>query len=177
MTFVKETDRLRLRELTLGDAEFIVRLLNTPGWLQFIGDRNVKSIDDANGYLQKGPLASYKANGFGLNLVELRNGHPIGMCGLLKRESLECEDIGFAFLPEFSGKGYAHEAASCIVDYASETLGLNRLWAIVTPGNQRSLQLLEKLDFQFKKTIVLPPETTEILLLERIALGSLIDAH
>jgi [ribosomal protein S5]-alanine N-acetyltransferase len=169
MKIIAETERLTLRELTLNDAEFIVRLLNTPGWLQFIGDRNVKSIEDAKGYLMKGPLASYQANGFGLNLVELKKGvHPIGMCGLLKREVLECEDIGFAFLPEFSGKGYAHEAAACIVDHARQKLGLSRLWAIVTPGNQRSLQLLEKLHFRFKKMIVLPPETSEILLLESI---------
>jgi RimJ/RimL family protein N-acetyltransferase len=102
---VLETRRLMLRRLTVGDALFILRLVNEPGFLRFIGDRGVRSVADAEQYIQHGPIASYQRFGFGLFLVELKNAEPIGICGLLQRESLADVDIGFAFLPELSGQG------------------------------------------------------------------------
>src|SRR5688572_21540231 len=118
MNYFLETQRLGLREFTRDDAVFIVELLNTPGWLQFIGDRNVKTKEQAIIYLENGPLKSYKENGFGSWMVELKEDKtPIGMCGILRRESLENPDIGFAFLPEYTGKGYAFEIASATLSY------------------------------------------------------------
>ena len=120
---VLETDRLTLRQFTIHDTDFIISLLNSPGWLEFIGDRNVKTQEQATDYLLNGPIKSYHENGFGLSLVELKHPQkPIGMCGLLKREYLEHPDIGFAFLPEYSGKGYAYEIAKATMDYAEAML-------------------------------------------------------
>src|SRR6478736_8102385 len=116
MKYILETERLQLRQFEIDDAEFIVELVNTPGWLKFIGDRNIKTTEDAIRYLQNGPMKSYQENGFGLSLVEEKgNRKSIGMCGILKRDSLENPDIGFALLPEFVGKGYAFEIALATV--------------------------------------------------------------
>ena len=113
MSLPLETDRLTIRQLTLADAPFIVELVNTPGWLRFIGERNIKTSEQAENYLKNGPMASYAQNGFGLYGVELKSEKtPIGMCGLIKRETLPDPDIGFAILPEFTGSGFAFEAAT-----------------------------------------------------------------
>src|SRR5688572_10804905 len=91
------TDRLILRELTLDDAEFILGLVNEPSWLRFIGDRGVRTLDDARAYISNGPMKSYERNGFGLYLTALKGaGTPIGMCGLIKRDGLDDVDVGFA---------------------------------------------------------------------------------
>ena len=118
---ILETDRLRLRKLLLDDAEFVLRLLNEPSFIQNIGDRGVRTIDDARAYILKGPIASYEKFGFGLWMVETRpTGVPIGICGLLKRDVLEDVDIGYALLPEFCSQGYALESASAVMSYANE---------------------------------------------------------
>ena len=105
---VLETERLRLRRLTVDDAAFILELVNDPSWLRFIGDRGVRNLDDARSYILKGPVASYEKHGFGLWLVELKaEATPIGICGLLQRDTLPDVDIGFALLPQFCGQGYA----------------------------------------------------------------------
>jgi RimJ/RimL family protein N-acetyltransferase len=143
---VLETDRLILRWLSPEDAEFILRLLNEPSWLRFIGDKGVRTIEDACSYILKGPVEMYSRLGFGLYLVELREeGFSIGICGLIKRDSLEDVDIGFAFLPTYWGRGYAYEAASSLMAYSGKVLGLNRIVAITSPDNHRSVKLLEKL--------------------------------
>ena len=103
--YILRTERLQLRRFCFDDSEFIISLLNSEGWLKYIGDRNVKTKEQAENYLKNGPLKSYEQNGFGLSMVETRNGKPIGMCGLIKRNYLEHPDIGFAFLPEFSSMG------------------------------------------------------------------------
>jgi hypothetical protein len=109
---VLETDRLLLRKFSVADAEFILELLNQPSFLRFIGDKGVRTLADARDYILQGPVASYERHGFGLYLTVLKEGAlPIGMCGLLKRESLADVDIGFAFLPRFWAKGYALESA------------------------------------------------------------------
>lgn len=121
---VLETDRLILRWLSPEDAEFILRLLNEPSWLRFIGDKGVRTIEDARAYILKGPIDMYSRLGFGLYLVELKEpAFPIGMCGFIKRDSLEDVDIGFAFLPAYWGKGYAYEAAAAVMAYGEKYLG------------------------------------------------------
>jgi RimJ/RimL family protein N-acetyltransferase len=151
-----ETERLVLRRLHLGDAEFILRLLNEPSWLQYIGDRNVHSIEDAQKYLTDSTLAMYERYGFGLFLAEtIDKQEPIGLCGLIKRESLEDVDLGFAFLPAFWGKGYALEAAAATVTYGMATHHLSRILAITLENNAPCIRLLKKLGFGFEKSILL----------------------
>jgi RimJ/RimL family protein N-acetyltransferase len=154
MKYILKTERLKLRELTLEDTAFIIELLNSPGWLQFIGDRNVKTEQQAISYLQNGPMKSYEQNGFGLYLVEKKNGDtPIGMCGILQRNELDIPDIGFALLPSFNGHGYAYEIAKATMDYAIDTLKIEQIGAIVVLDNQRSIHLLQKLGLTFVKNI------------------------
>ena len=149
---VRETARLRLRELTDDDAAFILELVNEPGWLRFIGDRNVHSLEDARGYIARGPVASYAKNGFGLWAVDLREtGGPLGMCGLIRRDSLPHADLGFAFLERHRGKGYAREAAAAAVALARERWGLRRLLAITDPDNAASRAVLEHVGFSFER--------------------------
>jgi RimJ/RimL family protein N-acetyltransferase len=149
---VLETERLQLRELTFDDAPFVLTLLNDPSFLQYIGDKNVRNLKDARQYLLNGPMASYARNGFGLYLVELKDPQtPLGICGLLKREDLPDADIGFAFLPEYWGKGLALESASAVMNDARERLGLKRVLAIVMPDNHASIKLLEKLGMRYER--------------------------
>lgn len=148
------TERLTLDRFTLDDAAFIVELLTDPDWLRYIGDRGVRTIDDARGYLENGPLASYAAHGFGLYRVTLReSGVPIGMCGLLTRDTLPGVEIGFAFLPAYRSQGMAYEAAAATVAYARDTLGMGRIQAIVTPGNAGSIRVLQKLGMQQERIV------------------------
>jgi RimJ/RimL family protein N-acetyltransferase len=148
---VLETDRLRLRRLAPADASFISELVNEPSFLENIGDRNVRSEEDAVRYIQNGPMASYEQHGFGLYRVELKQtATPIGICGPLKRDTLEHPDIGFAFLPRFWGQGYALESAAAVMDYSRKILGMSNIAAITTPSNERSIKLLEKLGFKFQ---------------------------
>lgn len=143
---VLETPRLRLRELHEGDAGFIFALLNDPDFLRNIGDRGVHSHEDALRYIAEGPRASYARHGWGLWAVERRgDGALVGMCGLLRRDTLPGPDIGYAFLPAFRGQGYASEAAAATLDFAFTRAGLDRVLAIVTPGNAGSVRVLEKL--------------------------------
>ncbi len=142
------TARLRLREFSLEDAAFVLRLLNEPSFIANIADRGVRSIADAERYLAEGPMTSYARNGFGLWMVELcEGGEPAGMCGLIRRDGLEDVDIGYAFLPEHWGAGYASEAAQAALSLAAERFGLRRVVAIVSPGNDPSVRVLERLGF------------------------------
>lgn len=151
---VLETDRLILRHQTIEDAAFILELLNDPSWIQYIGDRGVRTIDDARGYILKGALDMYARLGFGFYLTELKEGGiPIGICGLVKRDFLEAVDVGFAFLPKFWGKGYAFEAASAVMGYTQSVLGLKRIVAITSEDNHASSKLLEKLGLHFEGVI------------------------
>jgi RimJ/RimL family protein N-acetyltransferase len=162
---ILETQRLRLRRLSVDDAGFILRLLNEPSFIQNIGDRGVRTVEEARAYLLNGPVASYEKHGFGLWMVETKESAThIGICGLLKREVLEDVDLGYALLPEFWAKGYALESASGVLSYAREQLGLNRVVAVVNPENQSSIRLLEKLGFEFEKMSRLSAEAREIKL-------------
>ncbi len=160
-----ETERLYLREFDLSDANFILKLVNIPTWLEFIGDKNVKSKNDAERYLKDGPLKSYQENGFGLWLVQLKDSRDlIGMCGLVNRETLENVDIGFAILPEYTGLGYGFEAANATMSYAKNSLNLEDIVAITDPKNIASIKLLNKIGFKIEKTLKLS-EYNEVLLL------------
>lgn len=162
---VLETDRLIVRRLSPGDAEFILRLLNEPSWLRFIGDRGVRTLAEARAYILKGPVEMYSRLGFGLYLVELKEeGSPIGICGLIKRDSLEDVDIGFAFLPEYWGRGYAYEAASAVMAYGANVLGLRRIVAITSVDNDSSARLLEKLGLRFEGMLKLSGDSAEVRL-------------
>jgi RimJ/RimL family protein N-acetyltransferase len=162
---VLETGRLILRWLSVEDAEFILRLLNEPSFVRFIGDKGVRSIDDARNYILRGPVDSYERFGFGLYLTELKeNGAPIGICGLLKRDSLEDVDVGFAFLPQFWRKGYAFESASAVMTHGRKVVGLNRIVAITSPENDASIKVLEKLGLRFERVIKLSEDEPEVKL-------------
>ena len=163
---VFETERLLLRQFTADDTGFILRLLNEPSFIQNIGDRGVRTLDDALGYLVKGPIASYERNGFGLYLIVLKESQAaIGMCGLIKRDALEDVDIGYAFLPEYWSKGYAFEAAMAVKEYARHVIGLKRLVAITDPENQASIRVLEKIGLRFEKMVQLSEDDIELKLL------------
>ena len=162
-----ETDRLILREQCEDDATFILELLNSPGWLKYIGERNVKSVEDARKYILNGAMKSYEQNGFGLYLVKLKDGNvPIGICGLIKRPGLEQIDIGFAFLSEHEGKGYGFESASAVMDYARRVLKLGVVVAITVKHNVASIRLLNKIGLSFKEMVRLPGDGEELMLFE-----------
>lgn len=169
IVLVIETDRLLLRQLSTVDAEFILELVNEPSWLRYIGDKGVRTIADARNYILQGPVASYERFGFGLYLTELKeSGTPIGICGLVKRETLQDPDIGFAFLPRFWGKGYAYESASAVLGFAKSTLGLNRILAITAPDNHSSIKVLKKLGFGSEQMVRFSEEDSELKLFGRI---------
>jgi RimJ/RimL family protein N-acetyltransferase len=162
---VLETDRLILRWLTTDDAEFILGLLNEPSWLRFIGDRGVRTVEDARSYILKGPVEMYNRLGFGLYLVALKTGNiPIGMCGLIKRDFLDDVDIGFAFRPNYWQQGYAYESASAVMAYGTGQLGLKRIVAITALDNHRSVRLLEKLGLRFERMVKYPDDGEEVRL-------------
>ena len=153
---VLSTERLELRWLTAEDAEFIIALTNDPDWLRYIGDRGIRTLDDARGYIAKGPASLYATLGFGLYAVDERaSGTTTGICGLIRRDWLETVDIGFAFLPSFRGMGYAYEAAAATMEHA-QALGFDRVLAIVSPDNADSIRLLTKLGMTFERTATEP---------------------
>lgn len=154
MRHVVDSERLTLRYLCLEDTEWIIALLNDPDFLRFIGDRQVRSADDACRYLADGPLASYRRHGFGLYAVTLKEGGAaIGMCGLLQRGNLSDPDLGFAFLPAYRSQGFAREAADAVLGYARDRLSFTRVLAIVDPENVRSVRLLEGLGMRRAGTL------------------------
>ena len=163
-----ETARLSLRRLEYNDARFIVRLLNEPSFIENIGDRDVRSIDDAHRYLREGPIAMYEAHGFGLwHVARLSDGAALGMCGLLKRDNLPDVDIGYAFLPEHWGMGYAFEAAEATMRHGAAKFGLERVTAVVSQGNAASIRLLEKLGLRYERMFAMHPGEAEVRLYGR----------
>ena len=162
---ILETKRLILREFNTSDAAFILVLVNNPTWLLYIGDRNIRTEEDALHYLVNGPIKSYYKHGFGLSMVELKETNtPIGMCGLIKREGLENIDIGFALMPEYAGHGYAHEIASATMDHAKNKLGIEKIVAITSEDNAHSIKLLNKIGLVFEKMVKLTDGEEELML-------------
>jgi len=160
---VIETQRLALRELKAGDAPFILELLNEDGFLEFIGDKGVRSLADARQYIAKGPVDSYRRYGFGLYLTSLReDGTPIGICGLVKRDALPDVDLGFAFLAKYWLRGYASEAAAAVLAHGRKVLGLKRIVAITALGNRGSMAVLEKIGLRLEGRIRLAEEGPEL---------------
>ena len=160
-----ETNRLILRKFIIDDAGFVLELLNSPSWLKYIGDRNVKNLEDAKNYISDKLISSYIKNGFGLyEIILKKNNIPVGMCGLIKRDTLENIDLGFALSPVFTGNGYAFEAAFATLNYAKTVLKLERIIAITTTENKNSIKLLEKLKFVFEKMVLLSNEEEELML-------------
>ena len=163
-----ETSRLILRRLDLDDAPFVLRLLNEPSFIQNIGDRGVRSIEDAQRYLREGPLAMYAAHGFGLwHAARKSDGVAVGMCGLLKRDNLPDVDIGYAYLPEFWGQGFAYEAAAGTLRAAADKFGLRRVIGVVSEGNTGSIRVLEKLGMSFERMYPMNPDEAEVRLYGR----------
>jgi len=163
--FLIETSTLRVVKANLNHASFIFRLLNTPKWLQYIGNRNINSTSAALSYIKKSLLARYAKNGFGLYVIELKEGNvPIGLCGFLKRDYLDYPDIGFALLPEYEGSGFMYQAAKAIMSYGKSHLNFTTILAITSHNNERSKKLLTKLGMSLHSEI-LPPKEKEPLLL------------
>ena len=165
MQKIFETDRLVIRSFTSQDAQFIIKLVNTQGWLKFIGDRNIHNVNDALIYINK-LNDYYKKNGFGFWAVELKlNKNVIGLCGLIKRDELKCIDIGFAFLPIYTNQGYAFEAANATMNFAKEKLQLDKISAITVAENLSSIKLIEKLGLSFINEITM--ENEQLLYFEK----------
>ena len=184
---ILETNRLILREVVESDDEFILDLLNQPSFIKYIGDRNVRTVKEAREFIENRYRQSYREHGFGLYAVELKaefatlndvsvstfeiqnpkskiQNRAIGICGFVKRDTLPDADIGFAFLPQFCGKGYALESAVGIMEYGRDVLGLKRVLAITTQDNESSGKLLEKLGFKFENLIKMPTNDEELKL-------------
>jgi ribosomal-protein-alanine N-acetyltransferase len=162
---VIECARLSLRELNLDDGPFILELLNEPAFVRFIGDKGVRTLDDARDYISKGPMDSYQRFGFGLYLVSVRRcGMPVGICGLVKRDTLDDVDVGFAFLPQHRSKGYAAESAAAVLAYGRDTLAIKRIVAITAPDNRGSIAVLEKIGLRLERSIRLAEDGPELKL-------------
>jgi len=162
---ILETERLLLRHLSSDDAAFMLELLNDPSYIQNIGDRRIRTVEGAKVYITKGPIASYATNGFGLDLVSLKEtGESIGICGLIKRETLEDVDIGYAFLPKFWLKGYAVESALAVKQFARDVVGLKRIVGITNPDNVGSIRVLERIGMKFEKIVKLSEDDIELKL-------------
>lgn len=162
---VLETERLILRELVPDDAPFMLELLNDPAYILNIADRGVRDVEGARRYLEERWRASYAEHGFGLWVVVHREtGASTGLCGLVRRDGLDDVDIGYAFLPAFRGRGFALESALGVKAHARDAVGLTRLVAIVTPGNARSIQVLERLGMRFERTLRLPGDASDVAL-------------
>ena len=163
--FRLETERLTLREICVDDAEFMLDLLTQPSFLRFIGDKGVRTIEETRQFIIDGPVDSYARHGLGMYIVELKvSGEPVGMSGLVKRETLEDVDVGFAFLPKYWSQGYAYESTCAVMEYARNELGLGRILGITTRDNVSSIRLLEKIGLRFEKMIQLEEDEAEIKL-------------
>ena len=165
---IPETERLTITEMLEADAAFMLELLNSPAWLKYIGDRGVRTLEDAERYILTRIMPSYRQNNFGFYLVKLKDDNAsIGICGLVKRDGLDHVDIGFAFLPDYEGRGYGYESASAVMQYAKTTLKLDTIVAITTKDNLPSINLLKKLGLNFKQLVRLPGDEEELMLFER----------
>jgi RimJ/RimL family protein N-acetyltransferase len=152
-----ETERLRIRALTIIDAGFMMQLMNTPTWIKNIGNRNVNDKTSASNYIANNIINSYNINGFGLFLVtQKKDNQSAGICGIVKREGLTIPDLGFALMPNFEGKGIATEASKAVIKYAQESLRIVQLAGITKPENTASIRVLEKVGMEFKHMIQLP---------------------
>jgi RimJ/RimL family protein N-acetyltransferase len=156
---ILDTERLQLRTMGPGDAAFYLALVNEPSWLRYIGDKNIHTVEQARDAIVAGPMRQQRELGYSLYVVERKtDGAPLGLCGLILRDTLPGTDIGYALAPQYGGKGDAYAAAAAVVDHARAALGVNRLFAIVNPDNAASIALLGKLGMHFVRCIAMPPD-------------------
>jgi len=160
MKIITTTERLTLREIGPGDAAFTNQLLNSPGFLQYIGDRGVRTDEDAARFIDEKYSAAYTQHGYGLWAVETHEALPVGICGFVKRDHFELPDIGFAFLPEHARQGYGYESAAAAMEYGRQHLGFSKVLAITSLDNAASIGLLEKLGFKFESLTETPTGET-----------------
>ena len=162
-----DTGRLELHPFTEDDAEFVLRLLNEPSFLHYIGDRGVRDLDSARRYIADGPMAGYARDGHGLmRVVRKADAETLGMCGVLKRDTLPDPDIGFSFFPAHWSQGYAFESAQAVMRHARQALGVGRVLAITSQDNESSMRLLGKLGFRFDKLVQMGPEELRLFVSE-----------
>ena len=160
---VIETERLSLSQLTLDDCDFIIELLNEPSFSRYIGDKGVRTADDARQYLEEGPIRQYREFGYGLyRVAERGTGQSVGICGLVNREAFDIPDLGFAFLKAFWSLGYATESSAAVMRHARDELGMDRVIAMADGENQRSTRVLDKLGFTFETMVTMPDETEAV---------------
>lgn len=160
-----ETERLFLRRVTLDDAGLMLAIWNDPAFVRNVGDRGIRTTEQAREAMQAGALKLYADYGYGpYSMVLKSDGPQIGICGLFRRDNLEDPDIGFAVLPDFCGRGYAGEAAFAVLKHARDDLGIQKLTAIVSPGNAPSIGLIEKLGLVFERMITMPGDDEAISL-------------
>ncbi len=162
---ILETARTRLRKMALTDAGFMLELLNEPAFIENVADRHVRTLAEAETFITERMLPSYEKFGFGFYILELKEEQiPIGICGLIKRDTLADVDIGYALLTRHNGKGYAYEATAALFAHGKEQLQIPRIIAVTSPKNARSIKLLEKLGLQFEKMVSLPGFASETML-------------
>jgi RimJ/RimL family protein N-acetyltransferase len=162
---IAETDRLLISKLTIEDAPFFLELVNTPHWIKYIGDRNIKTLKEAESQIENGHIRSYKIFGFGFYKLQLKDSlKTIGTCGFIKRKELDDVDFGFALLPKYEKKGFGFESSEAILKLAKPKFNLNRITAITLPINTNSIKLLEKLGFSYEKNVIPFDDDVELLL-------------
>ena len=167
-----ETERLRLRRVTLDDADLMLTIWNDPAFVRHVGDRGVRTIEQARDAVKSSALRLYAEYGYGPYVVVQKSDNArIGICGLFRREHLDEPDIGFALLPDYFGKGLAGEAAFAVLAHGRDDLGLETITAIVSPENESSIALIRKLGLSFAGMITMPGEDQEICLY-RTVLGT-----
>lgn len=165
MDIVTKTSRLLIQKANMGDTAFFLKLLNTPSWIKFIGDRGVKTEKQAEDYIQNSLVHSYETNGFGLFKMVLRTAlEPIGICGFIQRDYLDHPDIGFAILPEYEGQGYTYEACYSLMEYAKKELNIEEVLGITMPNNTKSRNLLTKIGLLESGKVIPPGKKEELLL-------------
>lgn len=162
------TDRLQLRRLTLDDVDLMLNVWNDPAFVRYVGDRGIRTIDDARQAMQEGPLKLYSDYGYGPYRLALREDDtPVGICGLFRRDGFDEPDIGFSTLPGHTAMGYGYEAACTVVEYAQEELEIPCLTAIVSPENAASIGLIRKLGFSFERMYSWPDDARDVAIYRR----------
>ena len=158
-----QTDRLTLRHLTLDDAGLMLAIWNDPAFVRHVGDRGIRTAAEAQEAMRQGVLRLYEEHGYGPYRVALQEtDQPIGICGLFRRDCFDVPDIGYSTLPEFCGHGYAYEAGCAVIANAAAGLGLERLIAIISPGNEASIGLIRKLGFDFERMYRMPGDDDDV---------------
>ncbi len=168
MNYQYETERLYLKLFDESDADFLIELYNTPKFIQYVGDRNLKTIEQGRQYIIERFYPQIEKLAFGNYVIILKeSGHKIGGVGIFEREGLDVMDIGFSFLPEYEGKGFGFEAANKLLNIAKHDFGVSKVSAITIKENLASQRLIEKLGLQFQKLIRLPNDPEDLLYYEK----------